>query len=260
MDAVVTAGGRLQGAFAQEEGVTIKTLLTLGGKTLLERTLGALRESRSVERLCVVGPKEVEALARQCGVDLFVEESKTGIDNLLRGIEALQAEDRILCSASDLPFLRPADVDEVVERTPQEAQLSYVVSTRQEWEAAFPKSPDPFFVRLSDGEFTGGCVYVLHAPRLRSIEPLLQQAFKARKSQTGMARLLGARLTLKFLLGRFLHPRLGPSTDDLRRKVECLLGCSCAVVRGCSPRVAADVDRHQDWQYVCQVAGNLLGG
>jgi len=254
MDAIVTAGGRIAGEFAAREGLTIKALLRLNGKTLLERTLCAIRGSHHVDRICVVGPWELEVLARKAGADLFVDEGITGMDNLISGIKALEAQGPVLCAASDLPFLRPEDVDDVVDRTPRDAQLGYVVLTRQQWDAVFPGAY-AMFVPFSDGQFTGGCVHVLDAGVLRRIEPMAQRAFAARRSAVGMAGLLGVGLTLRLLCGLCLGHRLGPSTEDARRRAESVLGCRCAIVRGCSPHVAADVDSWEDWQYACRRDG-----
>jgi CTP:molybdopterin cytidylyltransferase MocA len=256
MDAIVTAGGRIHGEFAEQEGLTIKALLALNGTTLLERTLRAVRRSRHVERICVVGPWEVEGCARGAGADLFVEEQGTGIDNLLRGIDALAAGGRVLCSASDLPFVRPEDVDAVIELSSPDAAVSYAIVSRAEWETMMPGARG-MFIAFSDGVFTGGCIHVVDAGVLLRIEPLLQRTFKARKSQTGMARLLGAGLTLRLLAGRYLHPSLGPSTEHARGRAESLVGCRCAIVRGCSPRIAADVDDLEDWLYARDNADRL---
>jgi GTP:adenosylcobinamide-phosphate guanylyltransferase len=259
MDAIVTAGGRIAGSFAAQEGVTIKALLRLNGQTLLERTLAAVRRSRHVDRLCVVGPWELEALAKNAGADLFVDEGITGIDNLIAAARALHARGPVLCSASDLPFIRPEDVDTVIELSPSEAAVSYSIIRREEWEAMFPGA-HAMFVPLSDGVFTGGCIHIIDADALQRMEALLQRAFSARKSQTGMARLLGVGLTMRLLAGRHLHPRLAPSTEAARRRAETLVGCRCAIVHGCSPRIAADVDDLEDWLYVRGNADRLANG
>ncbi|MBI3948758.1 MAG: nucleotidyltransferase family protein [Armatimonadetes bacterium] len=257
MDAIVTAGGRIDGAFARETGTIIKALLPIAGSTLLARALAALRGSARIRRICVVGPPEVEPTALAAGADRFVPERATGIDNLLLGIEALAAEGPVVCSASDLPFLSADAVEELIERTPADAGLTYVAVTRAEWEQAFPDSPHGFYVPLADGEFTGGCVHVQNAGALRRIEPLVQRAFAARKSQVAMARLLGAGPLLRLVAGFLVSRRLAPSSEGLCRRVEALAGCRCAVVRGCRPTLAADVDSLADWRYACRVAARV---
>ena len=249
MDAIVLAGGRIGGDFGQREGVTIKALLAIDGITLLERAVRAIRHSRHVERICVVGPWEVEGLARCVGADVYVEAQGAGIDNLLRGFDALDPSARILCSACDLPFLRPSDIDSVIELSPPDAQVTYTIISRAEWQATFPDA-QALFVPLSDGFYTGGCVHVIDMRAIRQVLPLVQKLFAARKSQTAMARLLGLGLTMRLLAARHVNRSLGPSTEQARRRAESLIGCRCAIVRGCSPRIAADVDDETDWRYV----------
>ena len=253
MDAIVLAGGRIKGALAEQEGVTAKALLRLDGRTLLERTLAALRGSRRVERVCVVGPDEARDVASRSGADLFVPEGKTGIDNLMRGLDELGAQGRILCCASDLPLITADDIDDLIARTPLEAQLAYVAFSRPEWQAAFPGGHSSF-IPFSDGDFAGSGAFVLDAGLVRRIEPIVQKAFEMRKSAAGMAGLFGLGLALRFLLGHKVHRSLGPSTDSVRRRAEALLGCRCAIVRGCSPSLAADVDDLDDWRYVREEA------
>jgi len=256
MNATVVAGGRIQGIFAEQEGVTVKAMLALNGKSLLERTMEPFRECTLVGKICVVGPRDVEAIARRAGADRFVDEGSTGIDNVMRGIDALGAQGRVLCSASDLPFLRTEDIENMIRLTPRDAQLSYAVFSRVEWQASF-RGGHSTFIPFSDGEFTGGCVFVLDAALLRRIEPVLQRAFAARKSVTGMAKLFGPTLTLRLIVGRSIHRSLGPSTDSVRRRTESMLGCKCAVVRGCSPRLAADVDDLDDWHAARRASAGL---
>jgi molybdopterin-guanine dinucleotide biosynthesis protein A len=253
MDAIVLAGGRIRGALADQEGASVKALLRLDGRTLLERTLSGLRGSRRVERVCVVGPDEARDVALRSGADLFVPEGGTGIDNLLRGMDELGADGRVLCCASDLPLITADDIDDLIARTPPDAQLGYVAFSRSEWQAAFPGGHSSF-IPFSDGDFAGSGALVLDAALLRRIEPIVQKAFELRKSAAGMAGLFGVGLTLRFLLGLKVHRSLGPSTESVRRRTERLLGCRCAIVRGCSPRLMADVDDLDDWRYVREEA------
>ncbi|MBP6965289.1 MAG: nucleotidyltransferase family protein [Armatimonadetes bacterium] len=246
MDAVVIAGGRIHGELVDREGVGVKALLNVNSSSLLERAVAALRATSGIGRICVVGPREVEGIARGAGADLFADEGATGIDNIMRGLDALGARGHVLCAASDLPFVRPGDIEKLIESTPPEAQLGYAIFSRGEFEALFPGGSE-LFAPLSDGDFRGGSIVVLDADLLRAIEPVLQRAFAARKSVSGMARLFGPVLFLRIVLGRFVYRPIGPSSEDVRRRAEHMLSCGCAIVRGCSPRLAADVDDLEDW-------------
>jgi CTP:molybdopterin cytidylyltransferase MocA len=249
MDAIVTAGGRLKGKFATLAGQEIKALLEINGRTLLERTIRALEQSQSVGRIVVVGPPEVQKPAEAAGAALYAPEEATGIDNLLAGVRSLEAEGQVLLSTSDLPTVQPEDVDDLVGRVPETADVSYAIFSRPEYEATFPTHTKRY-VALGDGKFTGGCVFVAHAATLRRLEPTLQALFRARKNPLALGRIVGGGLFVRFVLSCFLGRWLAPTTEQIRQRVEEILNVKATLVRGASPRLALDVDSRRDWEFV----------
>ncbi|HIE50730.1 MAG TPA: hypothetical protein EYP85_03145 [Armatimonadetes bacterium] len=249
MDVVITAGGRIGGTFAAAEGVTVKALLSLQGRTLLERVLTAFRHSPASERIVVVGPPEVEGVASRAGADRFVPEGETGLDNVLRGLQALSAGGKVILSTSDLPLLAGADVEGFLARVPETALVGYAVYRREEFARAFPQRKTQY-VSLADGDFVGGCVFLVDADLIRRMEPLLQAGFARRKSPTALMHLAGWRVTSKFLLSRVLGRRFAPSSGELQQRAEALLKGKCVLVHGASPHLALDVDTYEDWQWL----------
>ena len=249
MDAVVTAGGRLKGALAEATGQEIKALVSLGGRTLLERSVSALVGSGSVGRVAVVGPPEVRQVAEAAGAEVYVPEEGSGIDNLMAGIRALDANGQIVMSVSDLVAVQPEDIDDLVARVPRTAGVSYVIVTDEEFLAAFPERRGKHFVELRDGSFTGGCVFVVDVAALKRIEPTLQLMFRARKLPVLLGSFVGWPLFFWLVLSRVLGRQVAPSTEEFKARVERGLGCEAAIVRGASPRIALDVDTIRDWRY-----------
>src|SRR5258706_4161042 len=92
VDAVLPAGGRISGAFAQTTGVEIKALIALEGQTILRRTIAALRACGRIGRIVVIGPEEALREAREAGADATPEEGASGPENYLRGLELLQPQ------------------------------------------------------------------------------------------------------------------------------------------------------------------------
>jgi GTP:adenosylcobinamide-phosphate guanylyltransferase len=252
MDAVVTAGGRLTGAFAAETGVQIKALIEIAGRTLLERTVSALAGSERVDRIAVVGPQEVREVAEAAGATHYVPEEGSGIDNLMAGIRALKAEGQILMATSDLVVVQPEDIDDLIGRVPASAALSYVVVTSEEFLAAFPKRENKHFIGLRDGRFVGGCVFVVDVGALQRIESELRAMFLARKLPVVLASFVGGRVLVKFALARLLGRWIAPSTAELKTRVERALGCEAIIVRGASPHLALDVDTRRDWRFALE--------
>ena len=117
MKAVVTAGGRIEGAFAQAAGTSVKALAPVRGVTMLARMLDALRGA-GVDEIAVVGGSEVRA-ACSSAIDRFVEESPSGSENLLRALRAWPSDERLLYATSDLPYVNAASVADFAGRVGQ---------------------------------------------------------------------------------------------------------------------------------------------
>lgn len=248
LDVVLPAGGMLEGEFAAATGVRVKALLPLGAGTVLSRTLAVLRQVPGLGRLVVVGPPELLEHPSTAGADGLVPAGATGPENIQRGLAFLrdgaswQPAERALVVATDLPFLQPEDLTDLLARCPEGATLAAPVHTRPQFEARFPDSPI-VYVRLRDAEWTMGCGFVVSPAALLVAQPHLDRIFVARKSQLGMARLLGPVFIARFLLHAL-------TLADVERRCAALMGVPVAAVQGCSPRLAYDIDDLGDWDYV----------
>jgi len=253
MNAIVLAGGRLDRRFSGAETIGVKALLAINGETLLGKALTALRGSANVARIAVVGPPEVRDLSVMLGADPFIAERGSGVDNIAAGLEEVGDAQHLLVASSDMPFVLPQDVEDVVRLAPDEADLAYAIIERREFVAMYPAGTR-VFIPLRDGAFVGGGIVKARTDGLRVIEPHLRRIFEARKSPVAVARLLGTTTLIRGILSILTRGRLGPSSDDLRRRMEEITGRRGAVVRGCSPRIAFDIDTEDDWRLANEIA------
>lgn len=253
MNAIVLAGGRLDRRLSGAEAVDVKALLTISGETLLGKVLAALRGSAGVRRIAVVGPPEVRDLGMTLGADRFVAERGSGPDNIATGLEEVGDAQHLLVASSDMPFVLPQDVEDVIRLAPDDADLAYAVIERREFVAMYPAGTR-VFIPLRDGAFVGGGIVKARTDGLRAIEPHLRRVFEVRKSPVAMARLFGTTALIRGILGILTRGRLGPSSDDLLRKMEGITGRKGAIVRGCSPRIAFDIDTEDDWRLANEIA------
>nr|WP_309684953.1 NTP transferase domain-containing protein [Armatimonas sp.] len=242
MPAVVTAGGRLDGALAEATGQSVKALVALDGAPLLQRVLEALASSGVVRETVVVGPV-AHLEPHVTHPNSLLAEGDSGIENLLRGLNAVNAgEGFALFAASDLPYLCADSVRWLVENAPEDADIVFPITDRQRYEARFPATPGAW-TRLSDGELTGGSVFLMRPAAIARNRALLEKAFTARKSQWQMAQLLGLRFALKFATGRL-------SVADAVARATVLTGCRCKVLLDAHPHLACDLDTHEEWLYL----------
>jgi CTP:molybdopterin cytidylyltransferase MocA len=255
---VVTAGARLPEAFAAAVGTAIKAAAPVGGKPLLDHVVNALRAAEGVGAIAVVGP--VEALRGGTGAapDHWVEEGATGPENVERGLKALAAREdsrsdgSVLLSASDLPFLHADAVRWLLEHAPGDADIVYPVIRRADHEASFPGSPN-VWTPLADGHYTGGSVLLVRPAAIERNRTLIERVFAARKSQIGMAWLLGLPFVAKFARGRL-------TVAEAEARASRLTGCRCRALVGADPRLGVDIDTWAEYQWAERHVAAGAGG
>ena len=252
VDVVLPAGGRIRSDFAADVGTEVKALIRLGGRTVLERTIEALRGTGRVGRVVVVGPDAVREAAAAGRADVVLPEGRSGPENLFRGLGWLREADgagdparrRVLLVPTDLPFLTPEAIAGFLDGCPEDADIVLPVIERAAFEARFPGSANTY-VALRDGAWTLGCAFLVDPEALERNRLSLDRAFEARKSQWAMARLLGPRFVVRFLLKRLV-------VTDIERRCEEILHCRAAALRGCSADLAFDIDAHTDYRYAAE--------
>lgn len=241
IDALVLAGGRIEGKYAEAAGTTVKALAHVEGTAVLRRVVDALHATPGMRRVCVVGPDEVqEVLPEGCH---WRVETGTALGNLRAGLEHLETDgERLLLCASDLPALAAESLHDFCSRAPGDAEIAMPVVTREAFLAHFPAHPNSY-VRLAEGRFTAGSQFLVRPGALLENLPLLEALFARRKSQLGMARALGFSVVLKLLTGRL-------SVPELEARASLLTGCRCRAVPECHPSLAFDIDRLVDFHYL----------
>jgi len=247
VDVVLPAGGRIHGNFAAAAGTEVKALIRLGSSTVLRRTIDCVRSTGRAGRIVVIGPEEALEEGRSAGADLTATEGDTGPANILRGLDALATETeapRTLVLTTDLPFLTADAITAFMDACPAAADLAVAVVRREDYEGRFPGSANTY-VRLRNGEFTLGCAFLLNGAVLRANRTRIEQVFQARKSQFGMARLLGLPMVIRFLTRRLTLPHVIDRCGEL-------LHCSGAAVLDAAPEIAFDIDREEDFHYAAQ--------
>lgn len=242
MHAVITAGGRVDGVFAEQIGGNVKALAPVGGQTLLARTILAARLA-GVERVAVVGGAEVRA-ADGALADDFIPESRSGAENVHRAL-CFYGQEPLLYLTSDMPYVSGAFIREFLDRAPDSA-LAMPLADAGKYETRFPGAPDHATV-IGGERIANGSAFFIPARAARTIDNVAQQLFDARKSLPRMAILLGPALLLKFAFRRL-------QIADVERKAAAVLGFSVRAVRDCAPELCFDVDTIEDYRYAIEHA------
>ncbi len=240
MKAVVTAGGRIDGAFAQAAGTDVKALAPVRGATMLERMLAALREA-GVGEIAVVGGQEVR---RACGsaIDRFVEESPSGSENLLRALRAWPQDERLIYATSDLPYVTAPAIGDFLNRVGQ-GTLAVALSEHGDFIARFPDAP-PVGITLARERVVNGGLFSIPQGATEKLAAIATRFFEARKRPWRMASLVGPAVLIRFLSGRL-------RVSDLETMALHVLQVPAQALRGCAPELAFDVDTIDEYRYAC---------
>ena len=116
MTAVVLAGGKRDAVAASDPTAPNKAFVAIAGRTLVERTIDALRASPHVAEIVAVAPAGAAGRAELSGAGAVRPSGPRMRDSLRSGVDGLPPGEQVLVAASDLPILSQEAVDEFVER------------------------------------------------------------------------------------------------------------------------------------------------
>lgn len=233
VNAVVLGGGQ-NDALAQRAGVVSKALLQYADRPLVSYVLDALRGCPEIGQIIYVGEADSMITA---STDSIVPAGETFIASLTAGVEAalaLEPAAPVLVTTADLPWLRSEAVADFLEAA-RGADLAYPVIRKETAEAQFPWQQRTF-VRLRDGQFTGGNMMLLSPRMVPVLLPFAERAYQGRKNPLTLARLFGFDFIFRLLFGT-----LGLRAIETR--AERVLGLPVRALETRHASIGADVDK-----------------
>jgi CTP:molybdopterin cytidylyltransferase MocA len=237
--AVITAGGTVDGAFAEAIGTPVKALAPFGARTLLDVVLDAC-EAAGIDGVAVVGGREIRAHLRGRDVRI-IDDTGDGSRNVLRALEAWPSE-RFLYLTSDLPFVDANAIVDLAQRS-DGAALTMGLCSGDAYDGRFPDAP-PHGVVLRGERIVNACAFVVAPAAVEPVRSFATRFFAARKSLAALALLLGP-----VLCARFALRRLGVA--EIERHARHTLGIPVAAIRDCDPGLCYDVDSLDEYAYAC---------
>lgn len=241
--AVITAGGIVDGPFAQAIGTPVKALAPFGGGTLLDVALAACAGA-GIADVAVVAGREVRRHLRGAGVRV-IDADADGRVNVLRALDAWPGES-FLYLASDLPFIDAAGVRHFIERSAGFA-VTMALAGEGAYRERFPGAP-AHAVTLRGERIVNGSAFLVAADTVPRARALATRLFAARKNLFALARLLGPSLCARFAIGRL-------GIVDIEAFGRRRLDAPVAAIRDCDPGLCYDVDTVLEYQYACSRRG-----
>lgn len=241
MDAVLMAGSTpgKKDDLLEYAGVDKKSLIKIADREMVYYVFGAITGSRRIDRIVLVG------LGPEDGLDFgrpveYVEAHGDILDNSLVGLNHLLSlnptTDRVIFSSTDIPLLTTEVVDYFIDACLElEADIYYSVVERSVMEARFPDSGRTF-VRLRDGLFAGGDLFMIRARAVQANHSLVRRLIDARKSAWQLVRIIGLKMIFKFLAGQL-------TIAESEKMVGRALNCRVKAIISPYAEIGMDVDK-----------------
>jgi len=236
-------------------GVCCKAMLKIDGVPMLERVVGALRDSTYVEHIVISGHREqqlsgslflADALAQ--GAISWTAPQDSPSNSAYRAMQALPENTPVLVTTADHPLLRADIVDDFADRSLQSgADVGVGLTDYAAIHRRFP-SAKKTVARFRDGGYCGCNLFTFMTPSSHRVAAAWRQVEQERKNPLRIISQLGWWSVLRYLLGRMtLNQALGKLSQRLH---VCI-----APVHLPYPEAAIDVDSIADQRLVEDITG-----
>jgi GTP:adenosylcobinamide-phosphate guanylyltransferase len=240
VNAVITAGGRVDDEYARAAGTGVKALAPVRGETMLARTIAALRGA-GVKRIAVVGGEDVRR-ACEASVDEVIPEKPRGSENIIAALRAWpQYREPLIYATSDMPYVAAGAVGDFISRSPS-GHFTLSLCEFGAFIERFPEAPSGFGIKLAGERVVNGGLFVIPAGSGESLAGLAAQFFDARKQPWRMVRLINPAAALRFAFGRL-------SIAHLEVEATRIGGLPATAVRNCAPELGYDADNVAEYEY-----------
>jgi molybdopterin-guanine dinucleotide biosynthesis protein A len=240
INVLLLAGGKNKISLRKFTGKENKALIEIGPhrKSMIFYIIEALKKSKYTDKIIVAGPEEVQKLVKDT-VYLTISDGQTIPDTLKLGILPLKKDPLILISTCDAPLITEKHIDSFIKECYgwPDFDIYYPIIDKEIYQQSYPSSDlRRIYANLVEGNFTGGNILLINPRIITDFAETINDFIYFRKHPLKMARLLGARITTKYL-------RKYLSIQDLEKKIPELLGDYKGKAILSPPEIALDIDK-----------------
>lgn len=242
-DAVVLAGGESSGELRKIAPYDNEALIIIGKYPMIYYIYHALRQSALVDRIVVSGPVDsLRSLLPRDDRLYFVPGGENAVASFTQAADFLKEQgigENLLILPADIPFITAEAIDDFIGRSQEtEAEFYYSITRREVNEEKFP-GVKRTYVKLQDGVFTGGTLFILRSQAIDRVLDLACQLVQRRKNPIAMGKLFGLGLVFKYLFGRL-------SIAMVEKRFQEMMGIRGRAIISPYAEVGVDVDKPSD--------------
>lgn len=241
LNLIILAGGE-KGPLYDTYGYENKALLPVHGKPMLDWVVDAFRETGLIDKIVVVGPKELDKLQSMRFVDKRVNATPQLVQNILRGIAYVRwtyyrhksDHPGYIISFCDAVFLTPEAIKDAVKNIksgPYDVALHYIEKETFEKNNIHAKRT---YIPVDGKYYTGSTIYYVRkfSNLLKGLH-LLGDLRKNRKDPQGLLRVMGLE---------------NKSFDQIQSGLSERLGKNVGIFISDFPGMGMDVDKESDFE------------
>jgi GTP:adenosylcobinamide-phosphate guanylyltransferase len=241
VDVLLLAGARTKGSLRELSAVEHEALIKIADMPMVEYVIRAVKDASLTGRVIIVGPRNDLECSVNERVDLIIDSGDDLVQNIERGIKALDPQNYILLITSDIPLISSEIIDEfILSCQDSEADIYYPIISKKNSISKYPGAKRTY-VHLAEGVFTGGNLVLIRPYVLQDGLDFLQKVILWRKKPWKLSQLLGLKFVFKFLMGNL-------SINEIEERLYKIIGYKGRGMISEHPEIGFDVDKPSDLQ------------
>jgi len=250
VDAVILAGAPAMSAGKSaapeaKSDAPARAMIAIGGKTMLQWVVDALRRSQTIGQIYAVGD------VRADGLDRVIAPTSDFLGNILAGVAAAAAAGAksALLITSDIPLITEEGIDDFVTRASAiGADFCYPIIPKSDCIENYPEIRRTY-LKLREGTFSGGNMVLASVDFLTRNRDLISRAHESRKSVFRLAGMIGWGALARVAAAQFVCPA-AVDIPALEQAASKLLNGNVRAVITSYAEIGEDVDKPDDLEAI----------
>lgn len=242
-NALVLAGTKEKGPLEIAANVENKALIMVKDKPIIEYIIDALNNSKNIDKVLVVGPKDELYPYIGKKVEEILEPGNSILENMEIGLNYFNSESNLLLLASDIPLITSQAIDEFIKKcVEREAYIGYPIITKENIIKKYPETIRTY-IKMKEGTFCGGNIVFFKPEIFFQKKVLIKELFDNRKATWKYVKILGLKFILKFLFKTL-------TLDEIEKRVTKILNYKSIAVMISYPEIMIDFDKPSDLEVI----------